>query len=88
MVTKGIPALNALLAKVTLDYAIFIDKHLQELFPVGCEDHKKFIKDHEIHIRNYPADNTSELWMDNKRVGTFTQRFQDNTFTFKFTKRG
>lgn len=88
MVNKSILVLNALLAKVTLDYAIFMDKHLQELFPVGCEDKLQFIKDHEIHIRNYPADNTSELWMDNKRVGTFTQHFQDNTFTFKFTKWG
>lgn len=88
MVTKGIPALNALLAKVTLDYAIFIDKHLQELFPADCEGHKKFIKDHEIHIRNYPADNTIELWMGGTRIGTFTHRFQDNTFTFKFTKWG
>lgn len=46
----------------------------------------QFIKDHEIHIRNYPADNTRDLWMGGKRVGTFTQRFQDNEFIFEFTR--
>lgn len=77
---------NNLLANVSLDYAKFMDECLQELFPVDCEDKLQFIKDHEIHIRNYSADTTRELWMDDKRVGTFSQRFQDNEFIFEFTK--
>lgn len=86
MKNKGVPALNNLFANVTLDYAHFKDKCLQELFPADCEDKLQFIIDHEIHLRNYPAENVSELWMDDKRVGTFSQHFDGTTYTVEFTK--
>ena len=77
---------NDLLSRVSLDYAKFMEKHLQELFPADCEDHQQFIKVHEIHIRNFPTENTSELWSDGKKVGTFSQSFKGATYTFEFTK--
>ena len=77
--------LNDLLARVSLDYALFMDECLQELFPAGC-DPKQFIKDHEIHIRIHDLLGLRELWMDDKRVGTFSQRFEGTTYTFEFTK--
>lgn len=81
-------ALNDLLNQVTLDNAMFMDEMLQELFPADCEDKMQFIKDHDIHIRNFPVTDTRELWMDGKKVGTFSQRFQDNEFIYEFTKCG
>lgn len=77
---------NKLFAGVSLDYARFMDKQIKKLFPMGCEDHKQFIANHEIHLRNYPTDGTSELWIDDKKVGTFSQQFQNHRFIFEFTK--
>ncbi len=76
--------MNDLIHKVSHDYALFMEGHLQALVPVNC-DLKQFIKDHGIHIRRC-VDNTSELWIDDRKIGTFSQCFVGRHIIFEFTK--
>lgn len=76
---------NDLLPGISLEYAKFMEGHLQELFPADCNP-KQFIADHKIHTWDSPSKDKSELWMDGCRVGTFSQRLEGDTYTFEFTK--
>ena len=62
--------LVSLASKVYTQRTALIESVILKLIPDGV-DEWKFIKHNDIHFREYPLDEKSELWMNGAKLGEF-----------------
>lgn len=63
--------LNEYIRKAEMTEAELSEQIIRQLIPPNVDD-ERFIREHDIHFRRYITCNDRELWMDGKKLGTFS----------------